>query len=282
MKGFRYFAIRDRSNRSRQDSGFTLIELLVVISIIALLVSILMPALGKARKQARDVFCRANTHGIMMATNTYSMSYDDFLPFSGRDWPYMGMLDFPDLLISQGLDPRNMHCPSDKRKPGSIADWWQGWYGRAMNTSDHKDGTPPPGVEPEADYSYYWFIKMYVDYNTKIGDIQTSPYPDHLKPWKLSAVKSPGQLIPFVCFTYIGGTWEDPMPHGGTVGSIIQRDTGEIYNQGHGFQAGFLDGRSEWIPIENITERSPAVQSSPRCRYNLDWTMNGIRGLDVH
>ena len=60
-------------------SGFTLVELLVVISIIALLVSILMPALGKARKQAQQLVCSAHMKQFGLATHLYSMDNNDHL-----------------------------------------------------------------------------------------------------------------------------------------------------------------------------------------------------------
>lgn len=57
-------------------SAFTLIELLVVISIIALLLSILMPALRRARAMARDVVCQSNQRQWGVAFATYASDWD--------------------------------------------------------------------------------------------------------------------------------------------------------------------------------------------------------------
>jgi prepilin-type N-terminal cleavage/methylation domain-containing protein len=58
------------SSQSR-TRGFTLIELLVVVSIIALLISILLPSLSKARERARAAACAANLQQIGIALTTY-------------------------------------------------------------------------------------------------------------------------------------------------------------------------------------------------------------------
>ena len=72
----------DRGQDAR-ETGFTLIELLVVISIIAILVSILLPALAKARELANRAVCMANIRGIIQAMLTYSQNSGGVLPNVG-------------------------------------------------------------------------------------------------------------------------------------------------------------------------------------------------------
>ncbi|MBI9018459.1 MAG: type II secretion system protein [Phycisphaerae bacterium] len=64
----------------KKTKGFTLIELLVVISIIALLVSILMPALSKARQNAKFLICKTRQRSIVQAVNLFQAENDGDLP----------------------------------------------------------------------------------------------------------------------------------------------------------------------------------------------------------
>jgi prepilin-type N-terminal cleavage/methylation domain-containing protein len=64
--------------------AFTLVELLVVIGIIALLVAILLPTLGKARESAKRTQCLSNLRTIHQMLVMYSLSYKDMVPLGYR------------------------------------------------------------------------------------------------------------------------------------------------------------------------------------------------------
>ena len=66
----------------KRQKGFTLIELLVVVAIIALLIAILLPSLGRARELANRTACGANVHGVLQACIVYSADNSDCFPIS--------------------------------------------------------------------------------------------------------------------------------------------------------------------------------------------------------
>lgn len=67
--------------------GFTLIELLVVISIVAILVGILLPALASSRAAAKVAMCLQNQRQLMVATTSYSIDYNDHIPYGPQANP---------------------------------------------------------------------------------------------------------------------------------------------------------------------------------------------------
>jgi prepilin-type N-terminal cleavage/methylation domain-containing protein/prepilin-type processing-associated H-X9-DG protein len=74
-----------RAIAGRSERGFTLIEILVVVAIIALLISILLPSLSRARAQARFVTCQSNIRQVMMGFLVYATENKNRLPGHGKD-----------------------------------------------------------------------------------------------------------------------------------------------------------------------------------------------------
>ncbi len=134
--GFTLIVVRKRKSRA-----FTLIELLVVIAIIALLVSILLPSLQKAKDLAKASMCGVQNRNIAMSYLLYREEWE-FLPwpcwretgspsFASQYYVGSGYLDILRRTVVQeleddGLDPLvGYRCPADPGEPGR---WW-GWSG---------------------------------------------------------------------------------------------------------------------------------------------------------
>ena len=118
----------------KRQQGFTLIELLVVISIIAVLMAVLMPALGYVRKQARSGACQSNLRQMCLAMNLYALDHDDrTMPFShepGEYWfhqlaPHLSARDYknnPQDHIKGVMEVA--FCPMTKRQERTEASFW--------------------------------------------------------------------------------------------------------------------------------------------------------------
>src|SRR5690349_13517115 len=72
--------VRPAAVRTDDRAAFTLVELLVVIGIIALLISMLLPALSKARENAKLVACSSQLRQIVVAARAYAVDNRDALP----------------------------------------------------------------------------------------------------------------------------------------------------------------------------------------------------------
>jgi prepilin-type N-terminal cleavage/methylation domain-containing protein len=141
---------------SGRKTGFTLIELLVVISIIALLIGILLPALSSARKQAQTTISKSNSHQIALGMSMYATDNKGFYPataHTGVTWmeliglpaidpdstdeTYLSRVNTATKYIS---DPKAFLSPMDDSpfiKPGAPERRWTSYSFNSYLANDH-------------------------------------------------------------------------------------------------------------------------------------------------
>jgi len=136
----------NRGGRAEPDRGFTLIELLVVIAIIAILASLLLPALGRAKEKALVVQCLSNLRQIGIGVQLYADCNGTLLP--ARDSTQLGKPGpFENYALGLGgMDPNPshtfmapatnrplyeflkksaaFHCPADKGQIEGKLEFW--------------------------------------------------------------------------------------------------------------------------------------------------------------
>jgi len=269
----------------KKNKAFTLIELLVVVSIIALLVSILMPALRKARFQARCVVCLSNQRQIGLAMIIYASDNDDRLPYHNAWNPPIvqqlgrGGNDLRPLLEPYAVNPEVFYCPGFSHGASIGLNW--GIMPYSPDDVGGWCGQPEPIFGTNLIHYNLWggFHRTpggandraaYIPMNQELYDPPSPAWQTELPRFgdKYSNVRRPAEvpLVTDYMFSFGGSlialfngsfvnNW-DEFTGGPTTMATSHFDDGRF----HGLGVNFWDGHSEWRK-EGVAE--------PRIMYDV-------------
>lgn len=247
--------------------GFTLVELLVVIAIIALLMGVLLPALQKARTQAKKIVCANNLKQINIGLNIFANENGGQLPLKGPvNWPWDMSYSTTDFIskINAGKDMKStFYCPAYPAKNANIALYWQFTQYLACNV---KSGDVP---EPTDNRDQHFRVTSYAYI---IDSKPAFPYPPigtPKKKWlRTTSEKQPSttEIIADATLSTAGDgntASFDSISVGGIHGRcpyIFDRTNHLKGNRPEGGNIMFLDGHTQW---RNFSEMQ--VRWCPSC-----------------
>ena len=175
----RHSLLSSHPARHRTGAFFTLIELLIVIAIIAILASLLLPALHMAREKAKAVACTGKLKQIGFGINCYTSDYREYFP-PGR----MGVQPWMVLLY-----------PYVKNDCGDAV---RGFRKFSQNTIWHCPSTANPETEQPARISYGYNVMLFGGNDYDPNPWQTAVTP----PIKAAQIKHPSRQL-IVCDTWL-------------------------------------------------------------------------------